>query len=105
MKKYPDFECDVDKDQLKGEDVSMLGGDNAPSEALPDIEDEGADEPTSQVAEDHAGNRKRKSSDTVDLSPAGTLVYGRKPPKMRRIDGDAHCPGRIAVIRGASLVP
>ncbi|PBK60800.1 hypothetical protein ARMSODRAFT_1026237 [Armillaria solidipes] len=44
MKKYHDFEYDVDKDQLEGGDVSMLAGDNAPPKALPDIEDDGADE-------------------------------------------------------------
>ncbi|PBK91088.1 hypothetical protein ARMGADRAFT_1082308 [Armillaria gallica] len=48
LKKYPDFEYDTDKDQPEGEDVSMLDGDNASPEALPDVEDEGADELTSQ---------------------------------------------------------
>ncbi|PBK81081.1 hypothetical protein ARMGADRAFT_1039576 [Armillaria gallica] len=51
MKKYPDFECNADKDQLEGEDVSMLDGDNAPPEALPDIQCEGADGPTSQSSQ------------------------------------------------------
>ncbi|KAK0232473.1 RNA dependent RNA polymerase-domain-containing protein [Armillaria nabsnona] len=51
MKKYPEFEYDADKDQLEGEDVSMLDGDNAPPEALPDVEDEGVDEPTSQSSQ------------------------------------------------------
>ncbi|SJL11122.1 uncharacterized protein ARMOST_14525 [Armillaria ostoyae] len=40
-------------------DVSMLDGDNAPPEALPDIEDEGADELTSQSSQ-WAGNEVYK---------------------------------------------
>ncbi|PBL01621.1 hypothetical protein ARMGADRAFT_1071156 [Armillaria gallica] len=53
MKKYPDFECDVDKDQLEGGsmDVTMLDGDNAPPEALPDIGGEGADKPTGRSSQ------------------------------------------------------
>ncbi|KAK0480935.1 RNA dependent RNA polymerase-domain-containing protein [Armillaria novae-zelandiae] len=47
MKKYPDFEYDADKDQLEGEDVPMLDGENAPPEVLPDVEDE----PTSQSSQ------------------------------------------------------
>ncbi|PBK70154.1 hypothetical protein ARMSODRAFT_1018250 [Armillaria solidipes] len=130
--KYPDFEYDADKDQLEGEDVFMLDGDNALPEAVPDVED-GADEPTSQwegdevykdeepaavlpanglkecdshaaatnmwadfddvpfpltqVAEDHAENGKRKSSETIDLS-SGMLVDGQKPAKMLPIAQD-----------------
>ncbi|KAK0234464.1 hypothetical protein EDD85DRAFT_955280 [Armillaria nabsnona] len=51
MKKYLDFEYDMEKDRLEGEDVSMLDGDNAPPEALLDIEGEGADEPTTQSSQ------------------------------------------------------
>ncbi|KAK0203980.1 hypothetical protein DFS33DRAFT_1432855 [Desarmillaria ectypa] len=143
MKKYPDFEYNADKDQLEGEDFSILDGDNAP-EALPDVEDEGVDESMSQssqweddeiyrdlitnyqeehavqlpvndpkecdnhatankmwadfdhvpflltqVVEEPAEKGKRKSSDTIDLSSYGTLVDGRRPAKMRRIDESA----------------
>lgn len=51
MKKYPDFEYDADKDQLEGEDVPMLDGSNASPEALPDVEDEVVDDPTSQSSQ------------------------------------------------------
>ncbi|KAK0443578.1 hypothetical protein EV421DRAFT_1903591 [Armillaria borealis] len=73
MKKSPDFEYNADKDQLEGEDVSMLDGDNAPPEALPDVEDEGAYELTSQSSQWEEYPSIRIIGETAAILPANGL--------------------------------